>query len=88
MKKPQDDHLYWAAEASKYDTHAQRREFLESCGFTNKQRIDLILHLSVSFLPKRMHNLPNKVIADAWHDLPDNTKKTMFAVGIKGYRKK
>ncbi len=34
-----------------------------------------------------MHKLSNKEIAAAWHDLPDNTKKTMFAVGIKGYKK-
>jgi hypothetical protein len=46
------------------------------------------LHLAVSFLPQRMHKLSNKEIAAAWHDLPDNTKKTMFAVGIKGYKKK
>lgn len=47
----------------------------------------LHLALSCKFLPQRMHKLSNKEIAAAWHDLPDNTKKTMFAVGIKGYKK-
>jgi len=46
------------------------------------------LHLAVSYLPARMFNLPNKLIAAAWHDLPNDTAKTMFAVGIKSYKRK
>ena len=88
MYRPEDDHLYLAEKASAYNTHAQRKKFLEDSGFTNMQRIDCILHLSVSYLPKRMHKLPNKIIGDTSHDLPDNTKKTMFAIGIKGYKRK
>tara|TARA_R100001591_G_scaffold35453_1_gene47046 strand:- start:49 stop:318 length:270 start_codon:yes stop_codon:yes gene_type:complete len=88
MERPEHDHLYWADQASKYDTHAERKNFLQQSGFKNETRIDFILHLAVSFLPKRMHKLSNKEIAAAWHDLPDKTKKTMFAVGIKGYRNK
>ena len=87
MNRPEDDHLYWAEQASAYNTQAERKSYLEKAGFTNSTRIDCILHLAVSYLPKRMHKLPNKIIADTWHDLPDDTKKTMFAVGIKGYRK-
>lgn len=88
MDKPEHDHLYWATQASAYNTHAERKSFLQDSGFTNSTRIDCILHLAVSYLPKRMHKLSNKIIADTWHDLPDNTKKTMFAIGIKGYKRK
>ena len=88
MSRPQDDHLYWANRASKHNLHAEREKFLRDSGFTNESRIDLILHLAVAFLPQRMHKLSNKIISEVWHDLPDDTKKTMFAIGIKGYRKK
>ena len=86
--RPQHDHLYWAERVSAYNMHEERKQHLIDAGFTNEQRIEFILHLSVNFLPQRMHKLSNKVISATWHDLPDDTKKTMFAIGIKGYRKK
>tara|TARA_Y100001938_G_scaffold113620_1_gene155924 strand:+ start:472 stop:741 length:270 start_codon:yes stop_codon:yes gene_type:complete len=88
MERPQHDHLYWAQRISKHNMHEDRKQHLIDAGFIDEQRIELILHLSVSFLPQRMHKLSNKIISATWHDLPDNTKKTMFAVGIKGYRNK
>jgi|TARA_E500000318_G_scaffold27141_1_gene27144 hypothetical protein len=88
MIRPEDDHMYWADQASKYNTQAERKNYLVVSGFTDQQRIDCILHLAVSYLPRRMHHLPNKLISKAWHDLPCKTTKTMFAIGIKSHRKK
>ena len=88
MKAPEHDHMYWAEQAAQYNTQAEREAYLKSEGFTNQQRIDCILHLAVSYLPGRMFNLPNKLIAAAWHDLPNDTAKTMFAVGIKSFKRK
>jgi len=88
MDRPEDDHLYWAEKSSQYNTQAEREAYLKDCGFTNQQRIDCILHLAVSYLPKRMYQLPNKLIAAAWKDLPNDTTRTMFAVGIKSLKRK
>jgi hypothetical protein len=88
MDRPEHDHTYWAAQSAEYYTHAERVEYLKQQGFTSEQRIDCILHLAVSYLPKRMYQLPNKLIAAAWKDLPDDTTRTIFAVGIKALKRK
>ena len=61
---------------------------MKESGITSDQRIDTILHLAVSFLPSRMYKLPNKLIAAAWKDLPNDTTRTMFAIGIKSMKRK
>jgi len=87
MTKPEDDHMYWSSKASNFNTHAERVQFLKDNGISNPQRIDTILHLAVSFLPSRMHRLPRKLIIAAWHDLPNDTVRTMFSIGIKNLKK-
>tara|TARA_R100001244_G_C5134998_1_gene126641 strand:+ start:207 stop:530 length:324 start_codon:yes stop_codon:yes gene_type:complete len=86
--RPEHDHMYWSSKASNYNTHAERVAFLKKNGITSDQRIDTILHLAVSFLPSRMYRLPNKLITTAWKDLPSDTARTMFAIGIKNLKKK
>ena len=88
MTRPEDDHMYWSSEASNFNTHAERVQFLKNNGITNLQRIDTILHLAVSFLPSRMYKLPRKLIIAAWRDLPNDTARTMFAIGIKSIKRK
>ena len=88
MTRPEDDHMYWSSKASNFNTHAERVQFLKDNGIVDPQRIETILHLAVSFLPNRMHKLPRKLIIAAWRDLPNDTTRTMFSIGIKSYKRK
>tara|TARA_R100000935_G_C2819472_1_gene158995 strand:+ start:842 stop:1111 length:270 start_codon:yes stop_codon:yes gene_type:complete len=88
VTRPEDDHMYWSSEASNLNTHKERVQFLKDNGISDPQRIDTILHLTVSFLPGRMHKLPRKLIIAAWRDLPNDTARTMFAIGIKNLQRK
>jgi|TARA_R100000005_G_C5000855_1_gene207829 hypothetical protein len=86
--KPQHDHTYWAMQVAQKNTHAERVQFLKDNGFTNEKRIDVICHLSTYWLPPRMYNLPNRLLNAAYKDLPCDTTKTIFKVGVSALRKK
>ena len=36
MNRPEDDHLYWAEQASAYNTQAERKSYLEKAGLIEK----------------------------------------------------
>lgn len=79
--------MYWAAEVSKFNTQKEREDFLKGYGFEDK-RIEVITHLCVYWLPKRMYQLSNRLLNAAYKDLPNNTTRTMFKIGIHNLRNK
>jgi len=87
LPRPIHDHLYWAGKASEFNTQKEREDFLREYGFEEK-RIETITHLAVAWLPQRMYMLSNRLLNLAYHDLPNDTARTMFRVGIHSYKKK
>jgi len=85
--RPVHDHLYWANEVSAFNTHKERQDYLKQFEFS-QGHIDAITHLCVFWLPKRMHGLPNRLLNAAYKDLPNDTARTTFRIGIENMRKK
>ena len=69
------------------NVHGVREDFLREYGFEEK-RIETITHLAVAWLPQRMYMLSNRLLNLAYHDLPNDTARTMFRVGIHAYKKR
>ena len=86
INPPEHDHTYWAKEVAQYNTHKERMQFLLDKGF-EERRAETIVHLATYWLPERMWNLSNRLLNAAYRDLPNDTCRTMFAIGIKQKRK-